>query len=190
MKSVMKNFRLLLLIVLIPAGSFAQEKVKAPPKEIPLKEQQRMDKMAIIKIPSGPSFYIAPIRERPNSVSFLLSDAENRTLADSFLLSQLEVFEAVMVEAEKFAKTDEAAGTVDAPKITRFVDKKEPAFVVDVEKAGIRSKFYVTINSLTGHLTVDAGTIKRDGKEHAPTLFSKILSRVRAVNAAPPQTQQ
>jgi hypothetical protein len=185
---VIRNFRLLLLIILVPVASFAQEKVKAPPREIPLKEQQKMDKMAIIKIPSGASFYIAPIEERPNNYSILLTDANNRTVADSFLASQIQIFEAVMVEAEKFAKTGEAAGTVDAPKITRFVDKKEPSFVIDVEKAGLQSRFYVTINCLNGKLTVDAGAIKRDGKEHQ-TLFSKILSRIQALNAAP-QTQQ
>jgi len=94
-----------------------------------------------------------------------------------------------MVEAEKFAKTSEAVGGVDAPQITRFVDKKEPSLVVDVEKAGIQSRFYVTINCLNGRLTVDAGAIKRDGKEHPQTLFSKILSRIQALNAAH-KTQQ
>lgn len=174
--------------MLAPIASFAQDKVKAPPKEMPLKEQLKLDKKAIIKIPSGASFYIAPIEQRPNNFSILLSDSDNRTVADSFSLSQIQIFEAVMIEAEKFAKTNEAAGAADAPTVTRFVDKKEPSFIVDVEKAGIQSKFYVTLDCLNGHLTVDAGTIKRDGKDHQ-TLFSNILSRIQALKPAP-QPQQ
>ncbi|MFP5264247.1 MAG: hypothetical protein ACLGJB_20380 [Blastocatellia bacterium] len=177
---MMKLFWLLLLIVLAPLGSFAQDKVKMPPSEMPMKEQLKLDKKAIIKIPSGASFYISPIEQRPNHFSILLSDADNRTVADSFSFGQIQVFEAVMVEAEKFAKTDEAAGTAAAPKVTRFVDKKEPSFIIDVEKAGAQSRFYVTLDCLNGHITVDAGAIKRDGKDH-DTLFSRMLSRIQAV---------
>jgi hypothetical protein len=179
----MKLFWLLLLIVLAPLGSFAQDKVKMPPSEMPLKEQLKLDKKAVIKIPSGASFYISPIEQRPSHFSILLSDADNRTVADSFSFGQIQVFEAVMVEAEKFAKTDEAAGTAAAPKVTRFVDKKEPSFIIDVEKAGAQSRFYVTLDCLNGHITVDAGAIKRDGKDHE-TLFSRILSRIQAVKPA------
>jgi hypothetical protein len=181
--SAIKLFWLFLLIVFVPVASFAQEKVKAPPREMPVKEQLKLDKKAVIKIPSGASFYIAPIEQNPNHFSILLSDADNRTVADSFSLSQVQIFEAVMVEAEKFAKTSEAAGTADAPKVTRFVDKKEPSFIIDVEKAGMQSRFYVTLDCLGGHITVDAGAIKRDGKDHA-TLFSSILSRIQALKTS------
>jgi beta-galactosidase GanA len=128
-----------------------------------------------------------PIEQHPNNFSILLSDADNRTVADSFSLSQIDIFEAVMIEAEKFAKTNEAAGAADAPKVTRFVDKKEPSLIVDVAKTGIESRFYVTLNCLTGHITVDAGAIKRDGKEH-DALFYSMLSRIQALKtAAQPQ---
>jgi hypothetical protein len=182
LKSVTKILGLLVLTVLVPIASPAQQKVKEPPKEMPLKDQLKLDRAAVMKIPSGPSFYIAPIEQHPNNFSILLSDADNRTVADSFSLAQIQIFEAVLIEAEKFAKTNEAVGTADAPVITRFVDKKEPSFVVDVEKAGIQSKFYVTLNCLNGQITVDAGTIKRDGKEHR-TLFSTILSRIQALKS-------
>lgn len=175
----MKIFGLFLLSLLIPVASPGQQKVKGPVREMPMEEQLKLDKKAIIKIPSGPSFYIAPIEQSPNKFSILLSDADNRTVADSFSLDQIQIFEAVMIEAEKFAKTNEAVGTVAAPQITRFVDKKEPSFIVDVEKTGIQSRFYITLNCLNGHLTMDAGAIKRDGKEHQ-TLFSDILSRIQA----------
>lgn len=184
MKSVIKLFLPSLLVVLVPVACFAQDKVKEPIREMPIKEQLKLDKKAIIKIPSGASFYISPVEQRPNYFSILLSDADNRTVADSFSLSQIQIFEAVMVEAEKFAKTNEAAGAADAPKVTRFVDKKEPSFIIDVEKAGLQSRFYVTLNCLGGHITVDAGAIKRDGKDH-DTLFSKILSRIQALKSTP-----
>jgi hypothetical protein len=183
LKPVIKLFCLLSLIVSAQVASFAQEKVKTPPRDMPLKEQLKLDKNAIIKIPSGASFYIAPIEQHPNNFSILLSDSNNRTVADSFSLSQLEIFEAVMIEAEKFAKTNEDSGAATAPKITRFVDKKEPSLIIDVEKAGIESRFFVTLNCLGGHITVDAGAIKRDGKEH-DTLFSTILSRIQAMKSA------
>jgi hypothetical protein len=176
----MKLFWLLLLVLLAPVASFAQDKVKSPPKEMPMKEQLKLDKKATIKIPSGTGFYVSPIEQHPNHFSILLSDADNRTVADSFSFSQIQVFEAVMIEAEKFAKTNEAAGTPDAPKVTRFVDKKEPSFIIDVEKAGMQSKFYVTLDCLNGHITVDAGTIMRDGKDY-DTLFYNILSRIQAL---------
>jgi hypothetical protein len=182
LKSVIKVFGLFLLAVLMPVSTFAQQQSKEIPKPPSQKELKKQSENATLKIPEGASFFIEPIEQNPNLFSLLLSDADNRSVAYSFSLNQIEIFEAVMVEAEKFAQTNEDAGTIHAPKITRFVDKKEPFLIVDVEKVGIQSRFYVTLNCLTGKVTVDAGTIKRDGKEHQ-TLFAKFLSRIQAVKA-------
>ena len=111
--------------------------------------------------PSGASFYLAPIEGGPGRFSMLLTDSSQAFVEDSYTLRQLAVIEGVMVEAQKFAHTAEAAGTT-TPIITRFSDKQEPSFMVDVQKMGEQSRFYVTIKSISGRkLTVDTGAIKR-----------------------------
>jgi hypothetical protein len=189
LKSVMKVFASLLLALSMPIASFAQDKVKERPRELSKRELKKLQESASLKIPGGASFFIERIEQQPNNFSLLLSDADNRSVADSFSLRQIQVFEAVMVEAIKFAESKEGVGTMDAPTVTRFVDKKEPSFIVDVEKAGIQSKFYITLDCLTGHLTVDAGTIKRDGKEHE-TLFSRLLLRFQDIQSMKSTTLQ
>lgn len=176
----MKVFALFLLVVSMPIGALAQKEVKPAPKPPSAKELKKQSENASLKIPTGASFFIAPITDNPNHFSLLLGDADNRTVADSFTLAQIELFQSVMVEAQKFAENNEAAGTVDAPKITRFYDKKEPAIIVDVEKAGMQTRIFVTLSCLTGHITVEAGTFKRDGKEHQ-TPFSNFISRIQTV---------
>jgi len=189
LKRVMRILGPVLLAVLVPAASVAQEKTIEAPKELSKEEIKKIRDSLPRKHPAGGNFFISPIDEQPNRFSFLLSDADNRTLADSFSLSQMQIFTAVMMEAKKFADTNEGAGTKDVPSVTRFVDKKEPAFIVDVEKAGIQSRYYITLACLTGRITVNAGATKRDGKEHE-TLFSKLLTRLQAVQPTPPKQEQ
>jgi hypothetical protein len=179
-KSVIKVFGLFLLAVSMPVATFAQQQEKEPPKPPSAKELKRQSENATLKIPHGAGFFIQPIEEAPNNFSLLLSDADNRSVATSFTLNQIQIFEAVLIEAKKFAEGKEAVGTVDFPMITRFVDNKERSLIIDVEKAGIQSRFYITLNCLTGRVTVDAGAIKRDGKEHQ-TLFNNFLSRIQVL---------
>ena len=182
LKSMIKVFGLFLLAVSMPVATFAQKQEKQPPKLPSAKELKKQSENATLRIPKGASFYIEPIEQNPNNYSLLLSDADNRSVATNFSLNQIQIFEAVMVEAKKFAENSESAGTVAAPMITRFVDKKEPSIIVDVEKAGLQSRFYVTLNCLNGKVTVDAGAIKRDGKEHQ-TMFANLLSRIQVLKS-------
>ena len=183
---MVKVVGLFLLVASLPFASFAQQKTIERPKEPSAKELKRQRDHATLKIPTGASFYIGPIEQSPNNFSLLLTDADNRNVACNFSMGQLEIFEAVMTEAKKFAESSEGLSKNNAPSITRFVDKKEPSFIVDVEKDGVQSKLYITLNCLTGNITVDAGTIKRDGKEHQ-TLFANLLSRIQVVKATTPQ---
>jgi hypothetical protein len=110
----------------------------------------------------------------------LFNDVDNRTVADTFMRSQIEIFEALMVEAKNFAETNEAVGTRAAPKTTRFVDKNEKAFIVDVTKIGEESRLYLTMKCMSGVITIDGGVIPRNKKTYAPPLFESILSRVHS----------
>jgi len=113
----------------------------------------------------------------------LLTDTERRFVQESYLVNQLQVIAAVMAEAEKFARTEESAGKI-TPVITRFSDKQEPTFMVDIEKKGDQSRYYVTINAIGGSkLTVDLGVFKRsdpDRKAEENSLYFKLLERIRA----------
>lgn len=75
-----------------------------------------------------------------------------------------------MVEAEKFALSGEAAGTKD-PVTTRFMDKQEIAFIVDVEKLGPRSNLYLTIRTEIGRITLNAGRIIRTTRREEGFFF-------------------
>src|SRR5215216_533457 len=107
LKKVMRVLGPILLAVLVPIASFAQQKTIEAPKELSKEEIKRLRASVQIKYATGGNFFIAPIVEQPNRFSFLLSDADNRTVADSFSLSQIQIFEAVMIEAKKFAGTGE-----------------------------------------------------------------------------------
>jgi hypothetical protein len=65
-----------------------------------------------------------------------------------------------------------------------------------VQKAGPVSRFFLTIQTLYGKQTIDAGAVVRGNAkgEHLPEpLFNKIITRVQEVknaNPTPPQVQQ
>jgi hypothetical protein len=71
------------------------------------------------------------------------------------------------------------------PIITRFADKQEQAFLVDVEKLGNQSRLFVTINSEIGRLTADAGRINRSVRREEGFFFD-LLSLLRSVLPKPP----
>jgi hypothetical protein len=177
-----RSILLLSLVFILPVVSTAQRGEKPKSQELTQKQLSELDRRAKMKAPSGAGFYIAPIAEIPGRYSLVLTDQDGRHVSESFAESQIVIFEAIMVEAGKFARTDESVGT-KKPVITRFYDKKEPAFLVDVAKLRDHSQFFVTIKSLTGHLTVDAGTLRRGGEEKTSTLFTTILSKVQGRNS-------
>ncbi len=149
--------------------------------EAPLTDKQLNELHAKAKLrpPSGVSFYIAPIAETPGRFSMSFTDADGRTLSGVYVRSQIDILEAILTEAKKFAQTDEAVG-LKKPTITRLSDKKEPGLFVDVAKMGVQSQFFITVLYLGEFVTVDAGTIKR-GDQKATALLYDILTRVQQV---------
>jgi hypothetical protein len=168
--------------LLISSAAFAQKGTKPVPKPYTDAELRKMAK-GKMQPPSGASFYIGAVDGAPGRFSVLLTDSGQKFVNESYLVNQLEVIAAVMVEAQKFARNEESAGKIP-PVITRFADKQEPTFLVDVEKKGDQSRFYVTINAIGGQkLTVDMGGFKRndpDKTSEESGLYFKLLERVRA----------
>jgi hypothetical protein len=177
---------------------FAQVDKRSKPRgpaEMPMEKQLELHNKAK-KLPAGTSFYIEAVAGSPIQYSILMTDENNRAVPGTFVRPQIDILEALLLAAKQFALTDEEAGTAGQPKITRFVDKHENAFIIDVQKKGMESHFFVTLQSLFGVLTIDAGTITRAGKkgekDQPEPLFYKIITRVQEAKAAnpPPQTQQ
>src|ERR1051325_11019532 len=124
--------------LLWPTASYGQAKKKTPSPGMTQKQMMEMHEKGL-KPPTGQSFFIEAIDDNQARFSVLFNDVDNRTVADTFMRSQIEIFEALMVEAKNFAETNEAVGTRAAPKTTRFVDKNEKAFIIDVTKIGEES---------------------------------------------------
>ena len=176
------SFLLVSTTLLICAVALAQKETKPQPKPYTDAEIRKMSKGKMAP-PSGTSFYVGAVDGAPGRFSMLLTDDDRRFVQESYLVNQLEVIAAVMVEAQKFSKTEESAGTKISPVITRFSDKQEPTFLVDVEKKGDQSRLFVTIKAIGGSkLTVDLGTFKRsdpDQKALENGLYFKLLERIR-----------
>jgi hypothetical protein len=116
--------------------------------------------------------------------SLIIYESEERTVSGVFSIDQLKILQALMAEAEKFALTGEATGT-DNPTTTRFYDKQEIAFIVDVQKIGTRSQLFFTLKTDIGRLTVSAGTINR-GTRREQGFFFDLLSQVESEVAKSP----
>lgn len=133
--------------------------------------------------PTGANFYLEAVGDSRDQYSLLLTDSDNRAVAGTFLISQLTIFQALLIEAKEFAETNDSAGTAAKSVTTRFLDKNEPSFIVDVEKTATHSRFYVSMSCVAGKITVDAGSIKRTSKDQGNPLFFNLLSRVKTVVA-------
>jgi len=130
------------------------------------------------------SFSLTQLPENPGLYSLVISDTDERTISGSFSVNQLQILRALMVEAEKFALTSEAAGAKD-PRTTRFMDKHEAAFVVDVQKDGSQSRLYITLKTEIGRGTWEAGRIARSAKRE-DGFFFELLSRLESLLPKPP----
>jgi len=130
------------------------------------------------RIPQEFSFSLTRLPEKPNQYSLVLSDGDEKSISGIFSVDQLQILRAIMTEAEKFAVNDEAAGTKD-PITTRFEDKQENAFVVDVEKSGNQSKLFLTLTSEIGRMTVDAGKVIRSTRREEGFFFD-LLGRLES----------
>jgi hypothetical protein len=127
----------------------------------------------------GGSFSLTQLPENPRQYSLLISDGEERNNSGSFSIDQLQILRAIMVEAEKFALNGEAAGAKE-PITTRFMDKQEPAFVVDVQKDGNQSRLFITLKTEIGRMTWEAGRIIRSTRREEGFFFD-LMSRLISV---------
>jgi hypothetical protein len=186
-KIIFKFFIATLLCLSLAGGLSAKQD---EPKKQEVRPQQQEDQpqeekgkkaKALPKIkedwkapPPSPSFYIGRIENQPFEFSILLSDENKRNVFYMLNLNRLLLVEAVVHEAQRFAETEEAVGT-SKPQITRFVDKQEPAFIVDVSKLNRESRIYITLEGANGRLTVNAAKIIRGDKEKSDIrLLTKI----------------
>jgi hypothetical protein len=125
------------------------------------------------------SFNLNRLPENPKQYSLVISDTEEHVVSGSFSVDQMQILRAIMVEAEKFAFSEEAVGTKE-PITTRFTDKLERAFIVDVEKAGNQSQLFLTITTEAGRMTMQAGRIMR-GTRREEGFFFGLLSRLESL---------
>jgi hypothetical protein len=171
-KTLSRSITCLWVVLLLSEMAFAQKAKPAQPEQPPLPPDRQLTVP-----PSGPSFYVGTVAGGPGMFSVLLGDGV-RTVTGTFTTKQIEVFEAVLLAAKDFAQTDEAVGKT-TPIITRLMDQHEWSLFVDVSKQGDRSKFYVTLATVTGRLTVPAGEIVRGSKKETEILFTSVLAKVQ-----------
>jgi hypothetical protein len=125
------------------------------------------------------SFTLTQLPENPKQYSLAISDTNERGISGSFSLAQLEILRAIMTEADKFAVTGEAVGT-NEPITTRFMDKQEPSFIVDVQKAGNQSMLFLTLKTALGRMTLEAGRVIRTTRREEGFFFD-LLARLESV---------
>jgi hypothetical protein len=125
------------------------------------------------------SFNLDRMPENPKQYSLVISDTDEHNISGSFSVDQLQILRAIMVEAEKFAFTEEAVGTKGSIT-TRFTDKQERAFIVDVEKVGNQTQLFLTITTEIGRMTMQAGKIIR-GTRREEGFFFGLLSRLESL---------
>jgi hypothetical protein len=124
--------------------------------------------------------------ETPSEFSLIITEGEERSVSGSFTVKQLDIIRAIIIEAKKFALTAEDVGA-NKPIITQFFEKQEPSFLIDVEKFGTVSRFYITFKTQIGTITVEAGTSDRNSKRETGLLFN-LLSRLEAEIARSPKS--
>jgi len=125
------------------------------------------------------SFSLTETPENPRKYSLVISDDDEHSISGVFSIEQLQVLRALMTEAEKFGLNEEAVGTTESTT-TRFADKQETAFVIDVEKLRTQSGLFLTVKSEVGRMTVNAGKILRSNRREEGFFFD-LLSRLESV---------
>lgn len=125
------------------------------------------------------SFVLTRQPEDPRRYNLVISDSEEHVVSGIFSMDQLQILRTIMVEAEKFSLTDESAGTKE-PITTRFMDKQEQSFIVDVQKIGTRSVFFITLRTEMGVRTWEAGKMIRTTRREDGFFFD-LLSRLESI---------
>ena len=129
--------------------------------------------------PQEATFSLTRLPDNARLYSLVMSDGDEQTISGNFSVDQLHVLKAIMTEAEKFALSGEAAGTKDSIT-TRFTDKQESAFIVDVEKLGLQSRLFFTLKTEIGRITLNAGRIIRSTRREEGFFFD-LLSRLESL---------
>lgn len=127
----------------------------------------------------GPTFNLARNSSAPDKFDLMISDGDERVISGTFNKAQMEVFRQVLIEARKFALTEEEAGKTDA-KTTRIASNSQPALIVDISKTNNQSQLYITFTTEVGHITILAGDVKRPTRRE-DGLFYQLLSRLESL---------
>ena len=151
-----------------------------PGREFAIAKTQKADQHSH-KPATTARFSLDQNNDSTTEFALILYEGEEASVSGTFFIGQLYNFRDLLLEARKFAFTEEAVGK-DEPVITRFSNKDERAFMIDVSKRGNQSQFFVTIKTLIGQLTVDAGTVNRTDKREEGLLF-EMLKRVQLMIA-------
>ncbi|HKA22942.1 MAG TPA: hypothetical protein VKN18_32030 [Blastocatellia bacterium] len=185
-KLVIRTAALGVLFLLLAGFGKAQDVPKKYQQKPATTPPEPVDQKKLIRPPSGPGFYIAPVEGSKGMFSILLGDGSGNTVAGSFTLQQVEIFEAVLEAAKVFAFSEEKVGS-SSPITTRLMEQHEWSLFVDVTKIGKQSKVYISLITPQGRLTAPAGEITRDSKKEPSALFLEVLGKVQeAKNAAKP----
>ncbi len=182
-KWINKVVSLSAILLLCSVVSLAQEQ---KPRQAPLTEKQLQEmNKGKIHPPSGASFQIS-LASGNQFYTVLLADG-GRYIQEPFTHNQLPVLEAIVEAAREFSLTEEKAGVVQ-PIVTRFSDEQLPSFSIDVAKTGKQSRYYITMKTRSGILTVDGGSIRRDkpNDDEVKLLFHSIAEQIKSVKAQQP----
>ena len=171
--NVLMSFLIAALVAVAAAGTVRS--AKTPDKHDSAENEFQEDSFNLTRLPEDPRQY-----------SLVISGADERSISGTFSVDQLQILRAIMVEAERFAMTGEAVGAKE-PITTRFMDKQEPAFVVDVQKDGNQSRLFLTLKTEIGSMTWEAGKIIRSTKREDGIFFG-LLSRLESTLLKPGQS--
>lgn len=164
------------MLILVLSGMALTVAIRVP--EVPAKKLSGFTQAAK-KSPTGAYYSFNRSHESAGEFSLMLSDGDETVVTESFSVERLRIIRSVMTEARKFALSEEAVGTEGQPVTTRFSEKTERAFLVDISKLDKESQFFITFKSESGRLMVQAGTVNR-GSKIEEGFFSDLLSRVEA----------
>lgn len=123
----------------------------------------------------GPTFNLTRNAGVPGKFDLMISDGDERVISGTFTKEQMEVLRQVLIEARKFALTEEEAGKAE-PKTTRIASSSQPSLVVDVAKTNNQSQLFITFTTEVGVITVEAGFVQRPLRRENG-LFYQMLSR-------------
>ena len=127
----------------------------------------------------GPTFNVVREADSPDKFDLMISNGDEAVVSGVFSKSQMQVFRNVLLEARKFAMSEEEVGK-QQPKTTRISSHSEPALFIDVSKTADQSQLYITLSTESGHMTIEGGTVQRRLRREEG-LFFTLLSRVQSL---------